>query len=72
MRSDRVPQPKMRLDLPAKVRSWELTVYQRVEGTRGNSSDLNVEAARTRLVWTRVRSELDGLTSSDQAQVLTV
>ncbi len=27
--SDRVPQPIMPLDLPVKVRSWELTVYPR-------------------------------------------
>ena len=27
--SDRFPQPIMPLDLPVKVRSWELTVYPR-------------------------------------------
>ena len=43
-----------------------------VEGRRGNLIDLDVEAARTMLVWTQVRSELESLTSSEQAQVSTV
>src|SRR5271157_3327226 len=51
--SDRVPQPIMPLDLPVKVRSWELTVYPRSYIRRwprvtwvGASSNVNVQERR--------------------------
>jgi HPt (histidine-containing phosphotransfer) domain-containing protein len=52
-------------DLAASCQTLE------VAGRRESLSDLDVEAARTRLVWNQVRSELESLTSREPAEVST-